>query len=215
MEISVCLQVCVLCAWGSLEASTQTAWACVLAWLCACSVRAPLRSPAPSPRSGGFLADTARARAHTHTSVYLGMYMTAFTHIWTRFVLHASPGTQLPAAPLQTVPCCPGRSMCHQSVPDSRPSHAPPPPQAVNNSQTSRLLSQLGSFLTGSWPEGPARGSPGGGQEPAELLAVVSVTAAPGSWWPSRTRDITWGDGLSEQPWESCQNWTQRPGRQG
>lgn len=174
-------------------------------------------------------------RAHTHTSVYLylSMYMIAFTHkhIWTRFVLCASPGTHLifhvSAAPLQgtlhAVPCCPGRSVCHQSVPDSPPSHTPPHTQAVvNNSQTCRLLSQLGSFLTGSWPQGLARGSPGGQtwgwKEPAELLAVASVMQhrAPGGPRELGTSlGVTWGDGLSEQPWESCQNWTQRPGRQG
>lgn len=163
--------------------------------------------PRPQPLSGGFSADTAHSCAHTHTSVYLylSMYMTAFTHkhIWTRFVLHASPGTHLifhvSAAPLQgtlhAVPCCPGRSVCHQSVPDSPPSHTPRHTQAVvNNSQTCRLLSQLGSFLTGSWPQGSARGSPGGQiwgwKEPAELLAVPSVS----SWRTSRTRDIIWGD---------------------
>lgn len=167
----------------------------------------------PQPLSGGFSADTAHSCAHTHTSVYLylSMYMTAFTHkhIRTGFMLNASPGTHLifhvSAAPLQgtlhAVPCCPGRSVCHQSVPDSPPSHAPIHTQAVvNNSQTCRLLSQLGSFLKGSWPQGSARGSPGGqrtdlGVEGAHRAPGCGLgDAAPGSWRTSRTRDITWGD---------------------
>lgn len=64
-----------------------------------------------------------------------------------------------PPCTLQAVPCCPGRSMCHQLVPDSRPSHAPP---RVNNRQTRGLLSQPPALPTGGWPPGSARGSPGG-----------------------------------------------------
>lgn len=157
------------------------------------------QEPQPQPLSGGFSTDTPHscAHTHTHTSVYLSMYMTVFTHkhIWTCFVLHASPGTQLPVAPLQAVPRCPGRSMCHQSVPDSPPSHAPIHTQAVSQQQPNMHAAESAGLIPyrqlatrlGTW-------QPWGWKEPAELLAVASMTAAPGSWQPSRTRDITWGD---------------------